>query len=416
MTDYKEDCIKSIIVRKENNVLSAIICIGLFLVFNPFLALFFLAILSIYIKVNKPSFFILAIISFTLIFYFRKFGIEANNRSDDTDVYLQMYHDNKGVPFWGIFTRFFSSPNGNEPLYHLIWWPFINWFNASDEVFLFFHYLVIFAALFFSLYLLSERFFIIIILVFFFITPGVLDTVAFIWRQQLAFSMFLIGIGFFFSERKIIGNWIIYLSPLMHLSAIFFVLIFIAYQLYKSSVSFNRKYKFILFIVLLYLLLAVTFGRIIVYLDNLGLERILNYFTDNNDSMGLIILSSIVYSVLLFSSYLFLKNDKLNVFFIATMMSVFCIMIAFPAATGIWSRFTIFSLPFFGIYFYRAFLMNFRLKWHLLIVFFTFITGVFRMYRAYIEHGGGVISLIAYNHAFDPGMGIIKMLISYIKL
>jgi len=252
--------------------------------------------------------------------------------------------------------------------------------------------------------------------VFFFITPGVLDTIAFIWRQQLAFSMFLIGIGFFFSGRRTIGNWVIYLSPLMHLSAIFFVVIFIAYQIYRTTFSFDKKYKFIFFIALLYVLLAITFGRLIIYLDNLGLERILNYFTDNDDSMGLIILSSVVYSVLLCSSYLFLKNDKLNVFFIATMMAVFCIMIAFPAATGIWSRFTIFSLPFFGIYFYRIFLMNFRIKWNLLIVFFIFITGVFRMYRAYIEHGGGVLSLLAYDHAFDPSMGIIKMLISYIIL
>lgn len=416
MTDYREDYIKSIIVRKENNILSAIICIALFLLFNPFLALFFLAILSVYVKINKPAFFIFGIISFALIFYFRKFGIEANNRSDDTDVYLKMYHDNKSIPFFEIFTRFFSSPNGNEPLYHLIWWPFINWLDASDKLFLFCHYVVIFSALFFSLYLLSERFFIIIILVFFFITPAVLDTVAFVWRQQLAFSMFLIGIGFFFSERKIIGNLIIYLSPLMHLSAIFFVFIFFAYQIYRKTFSFDKKYKFIFFIVLLYLLLAITFGRVIIYLDDLGLERVLNYFTDNNDSMGLIILSSIVYSVLLFSSYLFLKNDKLNVFFIATMMSVFCIMIAFPSATGIWSRFSIFSLPFFGIYFYRIFLMNFSLRWNVLIVLFIFLSGLFRMYRSYVGNGGGILSLLAYNHADDPFMGIIKMLVSFIKL
>ena len=390
-----------------------LVCIVFFLLFNPFLSLFFLAIISVYYKIPKFVFFVSAVFSFTLIFYFRKYGIDANNVSDDTNVYLQMYNENKSIGFLDIFFRFLDYPNGNEPIYHLIWWPLIHFFNGSDKVFLFLHYSIIFSALFYSLNLLSKRYFVILILVFFFITPGVLDSLAFVWRQQLAFSVYLIGVCLYFSERKKMGLLFIYLSPLMHLSVIFFLFSFIMFQLYQSVVSFKKKVNFYIFIFLMYLIVTTAFGRIVMILDSYGVDRILNYFTSNEGDSFLKILSSLVYAILLLVSSIKYKNDLLNTFLIVSMMSVFIIMFSYPSASSIYSRFLAFILPFFGIYFYRLFLMNFSLKWHLTIVILVFLSGVFRIYRIYNFDGAGVVKLLAYDHAFDPFMGVIKMVLNF---
>jgi hypothetical protein len=393
--------------------ISGYVYILFFIIFNPFLALFFSALFSLYFESGKNTFLICSTISFTFLFFFRKFGIEANNVSDDTVTYLEMFHSNKNISIIDVFSRFFDFPSGNEPIYHLVWWPFANLFNVSDNSFLFLHYLLIFASLFKAFSYFSRKYYLVLIFLFFFFTPQVLDTVAFVWRQQLAFSMFLIGIGQLYSGKKKSGLVFVYFSPFVHLSAFYFVFIFLLFRIFVKFGGFKKKQLLFLFIAIIFIVLTLVMRVFVNYLDATGYSRILFYISDDSNSNNLLLYSSIIYSVFILFSYVFLYNDELNQFFIVMILSVFVVMFSFPSAIAIFGRFSSFTIPFLGIYFYRLYLLNFSKKYNILVISFIFILGFLRVFRGYNFDGAGVFSLLAFNNPFDPFMGLIKMIFQF---
>ena len=80
------------------------------------------------------------------------------------------------------------------------------------------------------------------------------------------------------------------------------------------------------------------------------------------------------------------------------------------ALVGIrWARES--GLPFLGLYFYRCFFMNFSSRWHLPLLLVIFYTGAKRLYAPTLDQSGPMFFL-AYGHALDPMMGVLKLLVS----
>lgn len=393
------------------DILMGLLCIVLFIFVNPFVALFFLAIIARTYRIPAFIFIVSASISFALFFYFREYGVAWDPSStDDVPVYINFYNMNESIGFWGIFVRFIAVPSGYEPLWNILWWPLINIFGASNNVFVFLHYTLIFVAVFFSFFILSRKYFITLALVYFFIAPMSIDSITHIWRQQLAFSLFLIGIGYYLVHGNTKGKWLIYISPLMHLSSIFFVAVFLVFELYKKYAGFDNRIKFATITGLIFVTLPIMSSVVISYLSSIGVPKIAGYFEGSGDDRSRIFLRVSIVVILLLILHLKLISDDLNNFFIITLLAVFSFMFAFPGSNSIYDRFLMFSLPFFGLYLFRCFLINFSVRWHLLIILFVFVTGAIRIYIPTLNDVGAV-RFLANGHAFDPFMGSLKMLI-----
>jgi len=389
------------------------VCILLCLLLNPFLALFFLAALSAFARVPTTAFFVSVPLSFTLFFFFREYGVDWSAvASDDIPGYVWLYEQNYLVSFSGIFSRFLEIPESNEPLWQIPWWLVLHAFDASEKTFTFLHYLVVFLAIFVSFFVLSKRYFIAFSLVYFFITPLSIDSATYLWRQQLAFSLFLIGCGFYMVKGKSFGKWLIYLSPLMHLSLIFFVGIFLAFELYKKYVGLDGTLKFLLIAILNLFAIAIVAPLAFSVLDSIGFSRLESYLEGSADDQVGVFLSISLYCVLLILAHLKFKSDELNSFFAVVLLATFGVVLAFPAATGVYLRFLIFAFPLYGLYFFRSYLMNFSLRWFLPVIIFALVSGTIRIYRPTLNDEG-VVRFLAYGHAFDPFMGVAKMLSTF---
>jgi hypothetical protein len=397
----------------SDDAIAGVACVLLFLLVNPFLALFILAATSVFHRVPAIPFIISASISFAAFFYFRKYGIDFSPTSDD-DIprYLFFYSDNASLPFLDIFSRFVESPGNNEPLWHVLWWPLLNVFNGSDNTFVFAHYLAIFLALFVSFATLSRRFFVLLPFCYFFLTPSSIITVTHIWRQQLAFSIFLTGIGLYVVSRKNMGKWLIYISPLMHLSAVFFVAVFLIHEFYKKHWGSHGKRTFAILLVLVCAALPGVSLIVFDLLDSIGLERILSYLEGSGDDRLYVFVSVSVYAVLLLIVHLTLKNDDANNIFILFSFAAFSIMFAFPQSNAIYDRLLLFVSPLMGFYFFRCFMINFPARWHLPLILVIFFTGTIRMFSLALNHLGAM-QFLAFGRAFDPSMGILKMVIDF---
>jgi hypothetical protein len=389
------------------------VCVSLCLLVNPLLALFILAVLAVFFRVPTSAFFISVPISFALFFYFRDYGVEwAPGSGDDVPGYVLLYQENAFISFSGIFGRFLETPGSGEPLWHILWWPLLNVIGGSDEMFIFLHYLLIFVAAFLSFFVLSKRYFIAFSLVYFFATPLSIESVTYLWRQQLAFSLFLAGIGLYMVHGRQLGRLVIYISPLMHVSMVFFIAIFLAFELYKKYVGLDSKLKFLLIAIINLSAITIVAPFAINYLGSLGLERLASYFEGSGEDQRNVFISVSIYSLFLFMAHLKLKNDDVNNLFIVVLFAVFGLMLAFPGATGIYIRFLIFAFPLYGLYFFRCYLMNFSTRWLVPVMFLIFISGTIRMYRPTLEDIG-VVRYLAFGHPFDPFMGVVKMLVSF---
>jgi hypothetical protein len=92
--------------------------------------------------------------------------------------------------------------------------------------------------------------------------------------------------------------------------------------------------------------------------------------------------------------------------------AVFSIVMALPAANGIYERLLMFCLPFLSFFLFRCFLINASARWTPLFLIFAFATGMYRMYLPTLE-GSGTMTFLAYGHALDPSMGLIKLLSTF---
>jgi EpsG family len=399
-------------VASGDAVVLGLVCILLFLAVNPFLALFILSVIAVFRRIPPVVFIAMASISFALFFFSRTYGIEWYlGSTDDVPDYIATYQETYGLGFRGIFEYVIDLPNGHEPLWILPVWALSNLFDVSDYTFVFLHYLAIFSLVFLALATFSKRYLVPLVLVYFFLTPISVDSVSHIWRQQLAFTALLAGIGLYTVRGMRFGKWLIYLSPLIHLSSIFFVIGFLTFRLIRGARGFDNKLKFTIVLVALLAVVPVLSSAAVAYLDSLGLARIMSYFEGTDADVVRVYLLVGLYVIPMLAAFYFLKNDDTNNLLMILSISVFTIVVGLPASNGIYDRLLMSALPFLGIYFYRCFFNNFSSRWHLPLLLVVFYAGAMRLYGPTREQSGPMFFL-AYGHALDPLMGVLKMLVS----
>jgi hypothetical protein len=392
-------------------VVVGMISIILFLMVNPFLALFLLSLLAMRCRVPTLSFIIPASISFALFFYSREFGIDwYPGSSDDVPTYIYMYNINQGVSVSELFVRFFDSPSGNEPLWHLTWWVLKNGLDATGNTFVFLHYLVIFLMLFLALYSLSSRYLVPFALVYFFLIPISVDGVAHIWRQQLASFIFLAGAGLYLVRGQKIGKLFIYISPLFHLSGLFFVSTFLLFVWLRKLRVFGSRFKMLFIIALILVICPIVLPVAVKFLDLIGLQRIQTYFLGSGVDQIRVYLVLGVYGSVLLAAFFLLRNDDVNRLFLIMCLSVFGLVLMFPGANGIYDRLLMVTLPLLALFLFRCIMLNFHVIWRIQFITLVFFVGLIRLYAPTVS-GYGPGSYLAFGHAFDPFMGLFKMLI-----
>jgi hypothetical protein len=400
---------RSVATVDTGAVSAALVCILLFLILNPFLALFVLAIINFFRRIPAVPFILSASLAFTLFFFFRDYGVEWYfNSSDDVPTYIGLYETNATLSFGDLFTNFIEAPNGYELLWHLPWWFLMNTFHASDDTFVFLHYLVLFLGVFLSLLTLSREQLVPSVVVYFLLTPISLDAVAHVWRQQLACSVFLAGAGLHIVRGSRAGKWLIWAAPLVHVSFTFFLMLFLLFELIRARRGFDNKLKVSIFLALLLGLVPVIAKVAIFFLDSIGLARIMSYFEgyDTDVTRAYLIIAAYIVPMLL-SFYLF-RSDDLNHLFVVLCFAVFSIVLALPGSNSIYERLFMSVLPMWGLFLVRTLRANFRPAWYFAAVVASFLIGVLRL-QTLASDGQGLGAFLAYGHAFDPLMGTIKM-------
>jgi hypothetical protein len=402
----------SIAVGGGDAIVLSLLSVLLFLALNPFLALLVLALIAVFRRIPPLVFVVVASLSFALFFFSRDLGIEWYlGSTDDVPDYIETYKETYGLNLAGLWDFFLESPNGHELLWSIPVWALANLFDVSDASFVFLHYLAIYLAVFLALSTFSTRYLVPLVLVYFFLTPISIDAISHIWRQQMAFSVLLAGIGLYTVRGMRIGKWFIYLSPLVHLSSLFFLMGFLTFRLIKANRGFDNKLKFSVALLVILGIVPLLSSAAVAYLDSLGLARIMSYFEGTDANVARVYLLIGLYVVPMLGAFYLLKSDDTNHLLLILCMSVFTIVMGLPASNGIYDRLLMSALPFLGIYFYRCYFMNFSSRWHLPLLLLIFYTGANRLYSPTLEQSGPMYFL-AYGHALDPFMGVLKLLVT----
>jgi len=395
--------------RTEPNLGAIFIMLLLFLLVNPFLSLFIISILSVKFKIPKIPFLIFVTVSLTLFYFSREYGVQWAVSSDDVPSYISLYHSNASLQLTEIFTRFLSSPVSNEPIWHSFFSILLNVFGINDNTFVFIHYFLIIFLFFIALINISRKYFIVLALAYFFLTPMSLDSIFHIWRQQLAFSFFLIGIAIYLIKGKKSGLYFIFLSPLIHLVTLFFVISFILFNWLKKTKLISSKLGFILFVSLICLLYVEAVSSVINLFSMINITRITNYFESGGDYVFRSFIISSFFMVFFLITNTFFYNDNFNKYIILVNTIIAAILFAFPSAFSIFTRLNYFAMPLVSVYLVRWYLFNFSTKWIKVVVFIIFITGMLRIIPS-ITGKNASAQFLAYGNPLDPFMGFLKML------
>jgi hypothetical protein len=395
-------------------LLAALLCVVLFLTLNPFLALLLIALVSLNVRVPSAPFIVIASIALAVFFYNREYGIEwyPGLAGDDIPHYRSMYEANYGYTLSGIWQRFIESPNGNEILWNLPWWFAVNELDMGTESFVFLHYFTNLATLFIALRLLSKRYWIAFAVVYFFLTPLTVDVMANIFRQQLAFAMFVSGIALRYRHNSRAGSWLIHVSPFMHMSLVFYVITYWVFLVLRRTNAFDRKLRFVVLLTMMMAIVPALSTIAITFLDSIGISKIMSFFETGEGSTLRVYLVLLGYGVPMLAAFFWLDNDDINRLFLLLNFAVFSIVLALPGANGIYDRLLMFTLPLMGLYFFRLFLRYFPPLWRAPALVAIFALGAYRMYLPTLDHNGAFYFL-AWGQGFDPFMGLVRMLASF---
>jgi len=236
------------------------------------------------------------------------------------------------------------------------------------------------------------------------------DGLTHIWRQQLAGSMFILGVGLKYRRKSRLGDWLIFITPLIHLSMLFFLSVYCLYLLMRHFGTFMHKSRFILSMIILMGIVFIFLPSAVVFLDSLGIERISSYYNGKVDTMRLLLIF-FVYAMPMLSVYLLFKTDDINRLFFVLSFSVFSIAFLLPGSSGIYDRLFLFTFPLMGIYFYRSLICQLTARTQIIFLIAIFLLAYYRMYLPTMD-GYGVMSFLANGDAFNPFIGLINLLIS----
>ena len=394
----------------HNSIIVGLLSYILFLFVNPFLTLFLLALISMRYRVPTLAFIVPASISFAVFFYSREFGIDwYPGSTDDIPQYIDLYQNNQGVSLFSLLQRFIFRPSGNEPLWQVIWWTILNGFGASANTFVFLHYLLNFSVLFLAFRALSARYSIPFVFVFLFLVPISVDGLAHIFRQELSSFIFLVGVGLYLNTGQRLGKLFIYLSPLFHLSSLFWVASFILFETLRKRRLFQNRMRISMILIFLLLVCPIMLSIVVAILDSLGVYNILGYFEGRGVDTVRVYLLIGVYGGIQLLAFFLLRNDDLNHLILIMCVAVYSLVLALPAANGIYDRLLMTTLPLLSVYLFRCLLENFHVSWRVPAITVIFCIGLSRLYASSVD-GNGPGAYLAFGSAFDPSMGLLKML------
>jgi hypothetical protein len=267
-----------------------------------------------------------------------------------------------------------------------------------------------FTTLFVTLRLLSTRYWLALGVVYFFLTPLTVDVMSIIFRQQLAFAMFVSGIALRYRHNSRAGTWLMHLSPFMHMSLVFYLITYWTFLVLRRMNAFDNKLRFVMLLAMMMAIVPALSTIAISFLDSIGISKIMAFFETGEGSRMRVYLVLIGYAIPMLAAFFWLESDDINRLILLMNFAVFSIVLALPAANGIYDRLLMFTLPLWGLYFFRLFLRYFPPLWRAPALVCIFALGTYRMYLPALE-SNGVAYFLANGQAFNPFTGLIRLLV-----
>ncbi len=396
---------------KKQELINILILSLFYLFLNPFISLFLSVIFFNIGSTQKWFTLFLFAVSFSLFFQSREIGVRFYEyATDDVIVYVDQFQTLEYKSLFDLFPDFLEKPSGQE-LGYMILSKLISILTFNNiPLFIFVHYFILFFLLYFIIQKLSLRYSNLIVLGFLLLFPIAIYSFAHIWRQQLAVLLFYYGIlVYFIDDKKRKGLIIISSTILFHLSSVFYIFIFLLYILYKKYFEISKGS--VLFLVLLNIVIGkIVFQMILLILARLGLDKLLLYTEGLSVNKDLFFKLLPFYILITLSLMYLVKPKKENLFLFYYLLCCLTLPIIIPSFNAIYDRFINFSIPLVGLFFavYVSSLKNQFIYIGAAVLIFVF--GSLRLFYEY-HASVGVISYIGNKAAFDPSMGILKMLI-----
>ena len=383
----------------------------IYLVFNPFIALFFSIYLNKKIKlINNLNLFFFSF-SFAYLFFSREIGVNFYEyATDDVEVYVEFYKSVSATNFSVLFNNFFTNPSGNEPIY-LIFIKLLNFISFQNiSVFIFLHYFILFYLLYFLVKKISVRYAPLLILFYFFTFPISLYSIAHVWRQQIAIFLFFILVMYRNNiKNKYIFHILLFSTVFIHLSNIYFFLIYIFYHFSIKFLKETPKNVIIISLILM-TIEKIIFTLFLILLSLLGLDKLLTY-TDGLSANKDVFFKLLPIYLSLTIMVLFLNKKNVNLFTLTFFtLSALLMPIVIPSLNSIYDRFINFTIPLIGVLFVAYFINNKMYRFIPILSIIIFLICSLRLFLEY-KNNVGIISFIGYKHGFDPFLGIIKLFV-----
>lgn len=401
------------IMRNKDGYLLGIVLI-LFLIFNPFIALIISVFLPINGKIHKLIFCFFFSISFALLFCSREYGVEfyGMEATDDAANYISIFKSYPNRSYLDLFLYFIENPSGGEIGYHF--------FYKSISIFFSNEYFIAWANCFVYFFLIS---FIscnfstnrqsLLLLGYFFVFPISLYNIAHIWRQQFAVLLFYLGIFCFYeTSYKRVGKFLIYTISLVHISSIFYTIIFLIFEGFRKYWKIT-KWNILMLIIAFVILEKVLFEGVIIVLGYFDLSKILFYAEGfSADKSQFFVLLPIYISIALF--LLWLENGStIYLFSLTYILICLTLPVAIPTLNSVYDRYINFSIPLIGLFIARRSVM-YRSKYIFIFGFLMIIfAGYFRL-GGELNKGVGVISFIGNGRVVDPFLGVVKLVAAFL--
>ena len=394
----------------SNEILHTLLVLLLFSLLNPFLALIILSLIRLPSKKAEWVFHLMFSISFAVFFYSRDFGVNFYlNASDDVPVYLYLFEGYYTSTFGDLFIKFLQSPSGNEIVFHFFWkfWSFFT-FSATDLIFLNYLFYFFIFSIFSSK--ISKYYFPFLILGYFFIFPISLYSIAHIWRQQMAMFVFYIAaVNFFNNSNPKLNRLLIWSTPFIHLTSIYFVVLFYVFQFFEKKKKLDIKNIFkVISVFFISQFLLIQF--VIRLFEYLGLTKFLGYLGGYSMDKSQFFIYLPFYIIITFIVFKYLNKNKINNFFITVILVCLTIPFSMPQFNSLYDRFINLSLPLLGLFFAK-YVINSNQKLMNGLGFVLIISiGYLRLKPEYLK-GEGIISFIGNGDAFNPLNSMLNLLI-----
>jgi len=379
------------------NFLPPLVAIGLsaFLFIAPLYSLILLAFVLIFVG-DFPDRLALLYACFvvSILVYLRDYGIAWNAEAlDDAPRWASIFIENSQSGITVVFDNFLQRPSEHEVLYWLFYW-FVGQVTNNPRIFVILNIAIGLLLVSFALRNLYGRYALIILLGYLLIFPVSLYSLANVYRQQMAFSIFIFAISLILTHRHTrTGNILLLVVPLIHLSTILYVSL---YYMYRISV--NDKQRFLLMFIFISLIYIITNPEILSMLQFKGIADKIIYYTEYIDRSGRNIKE---FGALLVSLTIFLLARKKG----AENLAVISFIVAGSILVSttvlhdyprIVDRILIFVLPLLSIMLCRAILLAWGPAWGSVS-----LLGGFFLSTQFPERGHGIFDFLAFGDFFS---------------